>query len=120
MSRALIEAPVSDAVRAAVASGHAAYQRAIEAHPQATDEWDKAAIDAVILAFARQGRPFSANDIRPHLPAGVRIKFISHRFRVAQRGPDAFLRYGGVTPSTLASTRSARVNVYIPIPGALR
>ena len=120
MSRALIEAPVTDSVRAAVAAGHAAYEAAIAANGGPTDDWDKAAIDNVIRAFARQGRPFSANDIRPHLPAGVRVKFISHRFRVAQRGPGAFLRYGGVTPSTLASTRSARVSVYIPIRGALQ
>lgn len=116
MRRTLVEAPVSDEVRAAVESGWTAYAQAtVETGP--TDEWDKAAIDLVILAFARQGRPFSANDIRPLLPAGVRTKFIGSRFIAAQRS--GFLRFGGVTPSTLKSTKSARVNVYVPIPGGL-
>lgn len=116
MSRAIIAAPVSDEVRAAVASGWAAYEAATrETGP--TDEWDRKVIDEVIAAFARQGRPFSANEIRAHLPAGVAKKFISKRFIAAQR--EGVVRYGGVTPSTLKSTKSARVNVYIPIRGGV-
>lgn len=116
MSRAIIEAPLSDEVRAAVATGWAAYEAATrETGP--TDEWDRKVIDDVIEAFAKQGRPFSANDVRKQLPPGVAKKFISKRFIVAQRR--RIVRYVGVTPSTLKSTKSARVNVYAPIRGAL-
>lgn len=117
MSAPLIEAPVSDEVRAAVATGWADYERATrESGP--TDEWDRQAIDLVIRAFARQGKPFSANDIRPWLPAGIRKCLISRRFIAAQN--DGVLRYVGVTKSTLKSTKAARVNVYAPISGALQ
>jgi hypothetical protein len=116
MSRNLIEAPVSDEVRAAVSSGWAAYEAATrETGP--TDEWDKRVIDEVIRAFAAQGRPFGANDIRKQLPAGVNPKWISKRFIAAQR--EGLVRYVGITPSSLKSTKSARVNVYAPIQGAL-
>lgn len=117
MSRAIVEAPVSDEVRAAVQTGWADYERATrESGP--TDEWDRAAIDSVIRAFVRQGKPFSANDIRPWLPAGIRKCLISRRLIVAQR--DGLIRYVGVTPSTLKSTKAARVNVYAPIKGSLQ
>lgn len=115
MSRAVIEAPVSDAVKAAVQSGYAAYKAATETNGR-TDEWDNRVIVNCIRAFVKQGRPFSANDMRPLLPE-VRKCLISRRLIDAQR--DGWVRYGGVTPSTLKSTKSARVNVYIPIPGAL-
>lgn len=117
MSRPILEAPVSDEVRAAVATGWADYEAATrESGP--TDEWDRAAIDHVIRAFVRQGRPFSANDIRPWLPAGIRKCLISRRLIAAQR--EHLVRYVGVTPSTLKSTKAARVNVYAPIKGALQ
>ncbi|NUO57277.1 MAG: hypothetical protein HOV78_11465 [Hamadaea sp.] len=124
MTRSIIDTPVSDEVRAAVASGWAAYKAATAeagAHDsldqQVMDAVDKRVIDDVIHAFVRQGRPFSANAIRPHLPAGVRKCLISRRLIAAQN--DGLIRYVGVTPSTLASTKAARVNVYAPIPGAL-
>lgn len=79
MSRVLIEAPVSDAVRAAVSTGWAAYERA-----------------------TRDLGPCDEHD---------------RRLIVAQNA--GLIRYVGVTPSTLKSTKSARVNVYAPIPGAL-
>ncbi len=123
MSRAIIEAPVSDDVRRAVAAGWDAYEAATrEAGPtdnldkRVGDAIDKEVIDTTIRAFVRQGRPFSANDIRPHLPHGVRKCLISRRLIVAQH--DGLIRYVGVTPSTLASTKAARVNVYAPIQGA--
>ena len=115
MSRAVIEAPVSDEVRAAIATGYAAYKAATETHGP-SDEWDNRVIRQCIEAFVRQGRPFSANDMRPLLPE-VRKCLISRRLIDAQR--DGLIRYVGVTPSTLASTKAARVNVYAPIAGAL-
>lgn len=115
MSRPIIQAPVSDQVRAAVAAGYAAYKQATETHGPA-DEWDNRVIRQCIEAFVLQGRPFSANDMRPLLPE-VRKCLISRRLIEAQH--DGLIRYVGVTPSTLASTKSARVNVYAPIRGAL-
>ena len=115
MSRAIVEAPVSPEVRAAVERGWADYKASTEAHGP-SDEWDKAVIDQCIHAFVKQGRPFSANDLRPLLPE-VRKCLISRRLIAAQQ--DGLIRYVGVTASTLKSTKSARVNVYAPIPGAL-
>lgn len=115
MSRAVIVAPVSDEVLAAVTAGYAAYKEATETHGR-SDEWDNRVIRQCIEAFALQGRPFSANDMRPLLPE-VRKCLISRRLIDAQK--DGLIRYGGVTPSSLKSTKSARVNVYVPIRGAL-
>ena len=111
MTRQLIEAPVSDAVRAAVATGRAAHEAATR-DTGPNDDWDKRVIDQCITAFVKQGRPFSANDMRPLLPE-VRKCLISRRLIVAQN--DGLIRYVGVTPSTLKSTKAARVNVYAPI-----
>ena len=125
MSIPLIEAPVSEEVRAAVARGWAAYEAATrEAGPtdnldkRIGDLIDKQVIDDVIRAFVRQGRPFSANDLRPHLPHGIRKCLISRRLIVAQH--DGLIRRVGFTPSTLASTKAALVRVYAPIQGAMR
>lgn len=123
MSRAVIEAPVSDGVLADIAAGLAEYEAATR-ELGATDNFDrrvadmidKQIIDDVIRAFVRQGRPFSANDLRPQLPE-VRKCLISRQLIRAQK--DGLIRYVGVTPSTLRSTKAARVNVYAPIPGAL-
>ena len=73
------------------------------------DEWDRACLDRVILAFAKQGHPFSANDLRELLPP-VRKALISHRLRVAAR--DGLIRRVGKTPSTLKSTHAHEINVY--------
>lgn len=119
----LIEAPVSDEVRAAVAAGWAAYEASTrDLGPtdnldlRIADLIDKQVIDDVITAFVAQGRPFSANDLRPHLPHGVRKCLISRRLIVAQH--DGRIRRVGFTPSTLRSTKAALVRVYAPIPGA--
>jgi hypothetical protein len=116
MSRAIIECTPTDETRAAIATGWALYEASTREHGP-SDEWDKRVIDQAIRAFAEQGKPFSANDLRPLLPE-VRKCLISRRLIAAQNA--GWIRYGGVTPSTLKSTKAARVNVYIPIPGALR
>lgn len=113
--RPVVEAPVSEEVRAAVAEGWAEYRAATEEHGPA-DEWDRRVIDQVIRAFAAQGRPFSTNDMRPLLPE-VRKCLISRRLIAAQK--DGLIQYVGVTPSTLKSTKAARVNVYRPLAGAI-
>lgn len=121
MSIPLIEAPVSDEVRAAVAEGWKAYEAATREHgptdnldKRIADLIDKQVIDDVIAAFAAQRRPFSANDIRPHLPVGVRKCLISRRLIVARhRG---LIRRVGFTPSSLKSTNSALIRVYTHVP----
>lgn len=115
MSRPIIVAPVTDKVRALVETGWSAYHAAVQEHGP-SDEWDRRVIDQAIRAFVLQGKPFSANDLRPLLPE-VRKCLISRRLIVAQN--DGLIRYVGVTPSTLKSTKAARVNVYAPMAGAL-
>ncbi|MEV2274058.1 hypothetical protein AB0I72_00600 [Nocardiopsis sp. NPDC049922] len=46
---------------------------------------DVAAIDLLIARAAATGRPFSANDLRGHLPPGVRTAAIGARFAHARR-----------------------------------
>lgn len=111
MSRGIVECRVSEETRAAVRAGWDAYHAAVEEHGRA-DEWDRQVIDQAIRAFVTQGHPFSANDLRPLLPA-VRKCLISRRLIEAQK--QGLIRYVGVTPSTLPSTKSARVNVYAPV-----
>lgn len=115
MTKLVIDTPISDETRAAIAEGWAAYEAATAEHGP-SDEWDRRVIDQVIRHLARQGRPFSANTMRPLLPE-VRTCLISRRLIAAQNA--GWIRYVGVTPSTLKSTKAARVNVYAPIPGAL-
>lgn len=116
MTAMIVEAPVSAAVRRAIARGRAAYVKATESHGR-SDEWDNRVIDQAIYAFARQGHPFSANDLRPLIPA-VRKCLISRRLIAAQR--DGLIVWTGrVTPSTLESTKAAHVNVYEPLPDAV-
>ena len=68
MSRAIVDTPVSDEVRAAVATGMAAHERATR-DTGPTDEWDRQAIDTVIHAFVRQGKPL-LRELDPPTPAG--------------------------------------------------
>ena len=54
----------------------------------ATDATDPADVDAIDLLIARAaatGEAFSANDLRPHLPHGVRSAVIGGRFAHARR-----------------------------------
>ena len=77
-----------------------------------TDDWDKSVIDQAIGYVASHGLPFSANDLRPLLPA-VRIALVSRRLIAAQnRGG---IRAVGFTRSTLPSTHGAHVRVYEPV-----
>lgn len=114
MTRAMIECRPSDETLAAIEKAFALYKTSTEEHGPA-DEWDRRVIDQCIRAFVKQGQPFSANDMRPLLPE-VRKCLISRRLIAAQN--DDLIRYVGITPSTLESTKGARVNVYAPIPGA--
>lgn len=119
----VFEAPVSDETRAAIVDGWRRYREATEAagpgahlERQAQDDADRALIDAVILAFVRQGRRFSSNDIRPHVE-GVRKCLISRRLINARR--EGLIERVSFTPSTLASTKCAVVMTYRPVPEAV-
>jgi hypothetical protein len=115
MTKVVIDTPISDETRAAIAEGWDLYEAATAEHGPA-DEWDRQVIDRVIRELCRQGRPFSANTMRPLLPE-VRKCLISRRLIAAQHA--GLIRYVGVTASTLKSTKAARVNVYAPIRGAV-
>lgn len=115
MSRPLIECPPTQQTKAMVTRAWAKYHEAVQVHGPA-DEWDRAVIDQCIRAFVKQGRRFSSNDMRPLLPE-VRKCLISRRLIEAQKC--GWIRWAGVTSSTLKSTHGAHVNVYSPIPGAL-
>lgn len=52
---------------------------------EASDEQDRAVIDQAIRAMIERGRPFSANDVRPLLPPGIRSGLIGARFMLASR-----------------------------------
>lgn len=74
------------------------------------DGWDRKVIDQAIHAFAAQGRPFSANDLRELLP-DVRQPLIGARFlAAANRG---VIRRVGYTPSTQKSTHAHPIAVWV-------
>jgi hypothetical protein len=52
---------------------------------EASDDWDRAVIDQAIRAVAQRGGGFSANDVRPLLPPGVRPALVGARFMAASR-----------------------------------
>jgi len=112
----IIEAEVSDEMRAAIHEGWKAYEKATAADDLfsldalAQDDADRAVLDHVIGVFAAQGGRFSANDIRPLLPPGVRKALISRRLIHAQR--EGLIEHIGFTGSNLASTKAAKVQVY--------
>lgn len=78
---------------------------------EASDEWERAVIDQAIRAVAARGRPFSANDVRPLLPAGVRPKLVGARFMAASRRKE--IVKVGWTPSTDPGTHAHPVARWI-------
>lgn len=116
MGRPVIESPPTPHTRELVEAAWAEYHHSVQEYGP-SDEWDRQVIDQAIRAIALQGRPFSVNDFRDLLPE-VRRCLISRRLIAAQR--NGWIRYGGVTCSTLRSTKGARVSVYIPIPGGVQ
>lgn len=111
----IVECVPTPATQAAIAEGYARFEVNTKAHGP-SDEWDKAVIDQVIRAFARQGDDFSANDFRDLLPP-VRSCLISRRLIVAQH--DGIIEWTRTTtPSSLKSTNAAGVKVYRPTAAA--
>jgi hypothetical protein len=72
---------------------------------------DKALIDDLIAAFAGSARPFSANDLRFHLPADVNQNLIGNRFTHAAK--NGVIRRVGLTPSTKRTTHLKDVACWI-------
>lgn len=72
--------------------------------------WDRRIIDQAIRAFAAQGRPFSANDMRELLP-DVRASLIGARFLAAAN--QSLIRRVGLIPSTKKNTHTKPVAVWI-------
>lgn len=116
MSRPIVACEPTAETRAKISAAWADYHASVAEYGPG-DDWDRRIIDEVIDCFVRQGRPFSANSMRDLLPA-VRKCLISRRLIVAQN--TGLIRYVGVTPSTLKSTKGARVNVYAPVRGGER
>lgn len=70
----------------------------------ASDDQDRAVIDQAIRVVAERGRPFSANDVRPLLPAGIRPALVGARFMAASRRRE--IRKLGWVPSTDPGTHA--------------
>lgn len=74
-------------------------------------EVDRQLVDDLIDTYARSRRPFSANDIRPHLPADVNQNVIGNRFTHAAKA--GVIRRIGQTPSTKRTTHLKDVACWI-------
>ncbi len=83
-------------------------KRTVEAHPD-----DRARIDAVLSRFIGSGRPFSANDTRPHL-SGVKGSVIGARFQAAARA-GRMKRTGERVTSTDPGTHAHRIDEWIGV-----
>lgn len=77
-----------------------------------TSGWDRKVIDQAIDAFARTGRPFSSNDIRPLLPE-VRSSLIGARFMAAS--VQGRIRRIGLEPSTKKNTHAKDVSRWVGV-----
>jgi hypothetical protein len=65
--------------------GRALRDRGIGLVEAASDEASREAIDQAIRDMIARGRPFSANDIRPLLPLGIRPALVGARFLAASK-----------------------------------
>lgn len=67
-------------------------------------------LDQIIARFAATGEPFSANEVRKHIPEGVRKAAVGGRFRhAARRG---LIRPVGYVASTDPRTHGHPVRVW--------
>lgn len=76
----------------------------VAAATQAAGDADVAAIDLLIARAAATGRPFSANDLRDHLPPGVRPAAVGARFAHWRRR--GLITAIGYVPSTDPGTHA--------------
>jgi transposase InsO family protein len=74
--------------------------------------WDRKIVDQAIAWFAKQGHPFSANDLRPWLP-DVRTPIIGSRFGAASTM--GVIRMVGDEHSTKRNTHAKRIGRWIGV-----
>lgn len=77
----------------------------------ASDEWDRKVVDQAIRYVASQGQPFSANDVRPLLPEGLRPALLGARFRTAAL--HNIIRRIGYVPSTDPATHAHPIALWV-------
>lgn len=77
----------------------------------ASDDQDRAVIDQAIRAVAERGEPFSANDVRPLLPPGIRPALVGARFLAASKRRQ-IVKVGWV-PSTDPGTHAHPVALWV-------
>jgi hypothetical protein len=90
--------------------GQALRDTALAQVEAASDEWERAVIDQAIRALADRGRPFSANDVRPLLPPGVRPALVGARFMAASRRLE--IVEVGLVRSTDPGTHAKRITIW--------
>lgn len=78
---------------------------------EASDDWQRATIDQAIRAVAERGRAFSANDVRPLLPPGIRPALIGARFLAASKRKA--IVHVGMVASTDPGTHGHRVSLWL-------
>lgn len=91
--------------------GQALREEGIHRVEDASDDQDRAVIDQAIRAVAERGRPFSANDVRPLLPPGLRPALVGARFMAASRRK--MIRKVGWVPSTDPGTHAHPVAQWV-------
>lgn len=77
----------------------------------ASGEWDRKVVDQAIRYVASQGQPFSANDVRPLLPDGLRPALLGARFRTAAL--HNVIRRIGYVPSTDPATHAHPIALWV-------
>lgn len=77
----------------------------------ASDDWDRAVVDRVILEVAARGVRFSANDCRPLFPPDIRPALLGARFLAAAKA--GRITKVGYTPSTDKGTHSHPIAEWI-------
>lgn len=91
--------------------GQALRDEGIARVTEASDQWERDVIDQAISAMVERGRPFSANDVRPLLPPGVRPALVGARFRTAALHRK--IRRVGYVPSTDPGTHAHPIALWI-------
>lgn len=95
---------------ASLQQGRALREEGVQKVEQSSGEWDRRVVDQAIKACAEKGRPFSANDVRPLLPAGIRKNLVGARFLAASRA--GLIRRVGAVASTDPGTHAHEVKLW--------
>ncbi|MDN4174697.1 hypothetical protein QWY28_17175 [Nocardioides sp. SOB77] len=112
MSTATVEALDLPTVRQRIAEARAARDAGMAQATDNASDWDKALIDQAIGFFAQTLQPFSANDIRPLLPADVNCRgLMGAQFSAAYTRGE--IQPVGDLPSHKKNTHCKRINVWI-------